>query len=80
MAQCNLVPRVFPRRGEDGPILSSAEKNPGNEVGRSSESTRLPPRLLWFDSLIRRNVWVEFVGSFLCTERFSPGTPVSPLL
>ena len=29
----NLVPRVFLRRGEDGPILSSAEKNPGNEVG-----------------------------------------------
>ena len=23
---------------------------------------------------------VEFVGSLLCTERFSPGTPVSPLL
>ena len=22
----------------------------------------------------------EFVGSLLCTERFSPGTPVSPLL
>ena len=25
-------------------------------------------------------MWVEFVGSLLCTERFSPGTPVSPLL
>ena len=25
-------------------------------------------------------MWVEFVGSVLCTERFSPGTPVSPLL
>ena len=28
----------------------------------------------------RRHMWVEFVGSLLCTERFSPGTPVSPLL
>ena len=25
-------------------------------------------------------MWVEFVGSLLCTEMFSPGTPVSPLL
>ena len=24
--------------------------------------------------------WAEFVGSLLCNERFSPGTPVSPLL
>ena len=28
----NLIPRAFLRRGEDGPILSLAEKNPGNEV------------------------------------------------
>ena len=26
------------------------------------------------------HMWVEFVGSLLCTDRFSPGTPVSPLL
>ena len=25
-------------------------------------------------------MWVEFVGSRLCTARFSPGTPVFPLL
>ena len=31
-------------------------------------------------SIPRRHMWVEFVGSLLCTERFSPGTPVSPLL
>ena len=31
-------------------------------------------RDMWLD------MWVEFVGSLLCTERFSPGTPVSPLL
>ena len=33
-----------------------------------------------FDSQTRRHMWVEFVGSLLCTERFSPGTQVSPLL
>ena len=29
--------------------------------------------------LVGSQMWVEFVGSLLCTERFSPGTPVSPL-
>ena len=33
-----------------------------------------------FDSSTRRHMWVEFVGSLLCTERFSPATLVSPLL
>ena len=47
---------------------------------RSGESTRLPPMWPGFDSQIRRHMWVEFVGSLLCTERFFPGTPVSPLL
>ena len=47
---------------------------------RSGESTRLPPKWPGFDSQIRRHMWVEFVGSHLCTERFSPGTPVSLLL
>ena len=46
----------------------------------SGESTRLPPMWPGFDSLTQRHMWVEFVGSLLCTERFSPGTPVSPLL
>ena len=47
---------------------------------RSGQSTRLPPMWFGIDSQIRRHMWVEFVGSLLCTERFSPGTPVSPLL
>ena len=47
---------------------------------RSGESTRLPPMWPGFDSQTRRHMWVEFVGSPLCTERFSPGTPVSPVL
>ena len=46
----------------------------------SGESIRLPPMWSGFDSQIRRQMWVDFVGSLLCTERFSPGTPVSPLL
>ena len=47
---------------------------------RSGESTLFPPMWPGFDSLTRRHMWVELVGSLLCTERFSPGTPVSPLL
>ena len=52
----------------------------GVQGWRSGESTRLPPMWPGFDSQIRCQMWVEFVGSLLCTERFSPGTPVSPLL
>ena len=47
---------------------------------RTGESTCLPPMWPGFDSQIRRHMWVEFVGSLLCTKRCSPGTPVSPLL
>ena len=49
-------------------------------IWRSGESTRLLPMWPGFDSRTRRHMWVEFVGSLPCTERFSPGTPVSPLL
>ena len=52
----------------------------GVQGWRSAESTRLPPLWPGFDSQTLRLMWVEFVGSLLCTERFSPGTPVSPLL
>ena len=38
---------------------------------RSGESTRLPPILSRFDSSTRRHMWAQFVGSLLCTERFS---------
>ena len=54
------------------------EKQYGMQGWRSGESTRLPP--MWLDSQIRRHMWVEFVGSLLCTERFYSGTLVSPLL
>ena len=40
-------------------------------------STRLPPMWPGFDSRSRRHMWVEFVvGSRLCSEGFSSGTPV----
>ena len=44
------------------------------------ESTRLPPMWPRFDSQTWRHMWVDFVGSLLCSGRFSPGAPVSPLL
>ena len=50
----------------------------GVQGWRSGESTRLPPMWTALDSQIRRHMWVEFVGSLLCTEKFSPGIPVSP--
>ena len=46
----------------------------------SGDSTRFPPMWPGFDSQTPRHMWVEFVGSVLCTKRFSPGAPVSPLL
>ena len=52
----------------------------GVQGWRSGESTGLPPMWPGFDFQIRRQMWVEFVGSLLCTKRFSPGTLVSPLL
>ena len=42
----------------------------GMQGWRSGESTRLQPMWPGFDSQIRHHVWVEFVGSLLCTERF----------
>ena len=45
----------------------------GGQRWRSSESIRLPPIWPRFDFQNRRHIWVEFVGSLLCCERFSPG-------
>ena len=66
---------VIPFRG-----LKSGFGTSGVQGWRSGESTRLPPMWPRFDSSTWRHMWVEFVGSLLCTERFSPGTPVFPLL
>ena len=55
-------------------LSSNAEKKAGHiikqEQGwRSGESTRLPPMWPGLDNQIRRHLWVEFVGSLLCSER-----------
>ena len=39
----------------------------------SSESTRLPPMCPGFAFQSRRHMWVEFVGSLLCTEEIFSG-------
>ena len=51
----------------------------GEQGWSSGESTRLP--LMWpgFDSWTQRHMWVEFVGSLLCSERFFFGYSVFPL-
>lgn len=36
----------------------------------SGESNRLPPKWPTFDSLIRRHMWAELLGSLSCFERF----------
>ena len=54
------------------------EINVGVHGWRSGENTRLLPVWFGFDSQPRRHTWVEFVGSLLCSERFSPGTLVFP--
>ena len=42
-------------------------------IFRSGESTRLPSMWFRFDSRTLRHMWVEFVGSLLCTKRFFSG-------
>ena len=71
---------LYPRRQVQGWRSGVQGWRSGVQGWRSGESTRLPPLWPGFDSQIWRHMWVEFVGSLLCTERFSPGTPVSPLL
>ena len=45
----------------------------------SGESTCFPPMWSGFDFRTRRHTWIEFVGSLLCYERFSPGYSGFPL-
>ena len=45
----------------------------------TTESTCLPPMWPGFDFRTRRQMWIEFVGSLLCYERFSPGYSGFPL-
>ena len=54
-------------------------KNDFDEGWPSGESTCLPPMWPGFDFHTRRHIWVEFVGSLLCYESFSPGYSGFPL-
>ena len=76
----NESERCKKRRGNNKKGGATTNSRQGVQGWRSGESTRLPPMWPGFDSQTRRHMWVEFVGSLLCTERFSLGTPVSPLL
>ena len=80
--QCGLgsIPRVGVIWGFSLSVLyseprgfSSVLSSLGVQGWRSGVSSRLPPMWLWFDSQTRRHMWVEFVGSLLCTERFFSG-------
>ena len=51
----------------------------GEQGWCSGESARLPPMCPGFDSLTRRHMWAEFVGSLLCSERFFSGNSGFPL-
>ena len=62
-----LVLYSAPRRFS--PVLSSL----GVQGWRSGASTGLPPMWPGFDSQTRRHMWVEFVGSLLCTETLLSG-------
>ena len=57
--------------------VSGRSRN-GSQGRRIGESTRLPPMWPGFDSQIRRQMWVEFVGSLLCTERVFSGNSGFP--
>ena len=78
---CNFEVFYFPKQKISAQTCGRIKlERMGVQGWRSGESTRLPPMWPGFDSLTRHHMWVEFVGSLLCTERFSPGTLVSPLL
>ena len=59
-------------------VVDSAKLS-GEQGWRSGESARLPPMCPGFDSRTRRHMWVEFVGSLLCSERFFSGYSGFPL-
>ena len=66
--KCTRQGTSFAIQGQKGRKIGRAE---GVQGWRSGESTRLPPMWPGFDSQIRPQMWVEFVGSLLCTEVFS---------
>ena len=47
-----------------------SEGTTGEQGWRSGQTAHLPPMCPGFDSQTLRHMWVEFVGSLLCSERF----------
>ena len=77
----NDAKRQLQKRSEDSETARKYETQMGDQWWRSGESTRLPPMWPGFDFQTRRHMWVEFVGSLLCSERFFPRVlKFSPLL
>ena len=73
----NFIIRIFRNIGEVGKYLLLDNSTKGSHWWQgwpSGESTCLPPMWPRFDFCTRHHVWVEFVGSLLCYERFSPLT------
>ena len=66
--ESNQVKHVLPRIS-----LEALMCNVGEQGWRSGESTRLPPMCPGFGSRTQCRMWVEFVGSLPCSERFFPG-------
>jgi len=55
---------------KDSPDQIYRKEHRGEQGWRSGESTRLPSGI---DSRTLRHMWVEFVGSLLCSERVFSG-------
>ena len=78
-----FLDRTFPLRK----ILNKAKKQRkpngkqiyvGEQGSRNGESTCLPPTWAGIHSRLRCHMWIEFVGSLLCSERVFPVTQVFP--
>ena len=72
--------QVFAKSSLIKNIFEEEKKFDGGEQGwRSGESAHFPPMCPGFDSRTRRQMWTEFVGSLLCSERFFSGNSGFPL-
>ena len=60
-------------------VKALADKVIVEQWWHSGASTRLPPMWPGFSFQTRRHMWVEFVSSLLCSERFFPGYSGLPL-
>ena len=75
----NLLALFSISRGFSPVTCTSVFSSPQVQGWRSGESTRLPPIWPGFDCQTRHHMWIELVGSLLCTERFFSGHFSFPL-